>query len=343
MNVGARVWAAALGALVCAAGCADLGQVAVVEARKSIRVPIEGVEVDVPEPRLDALVDDGDVARLLGDMGFDAEDVRAAVGGSLLDLARVQAVVPIAEALSGVVLDRLREEIEEGAADVLDSDTMHLEVDLAAWDGFTLDPADPDASIARALERRPVALRLVIEAESLEALVTGEAGVDVSDELDRARELADLDVLRGLHLREVGLRALGADEIEPEDGWSDAQRARVEAALADEARLARCDPERPMLDGAVAAEITVQSLRDPFAYATLAEVAQGDAKSLCALRIGGEALQTDLVPYLDGGLRIVVSLRATLGVRDHWLGGYLDAGVEGRFRLPGSLTDLDAI
>lgn len=328
-----------------AAGCADLGQVAVVEARKSFRVPVEGVEVEVPTAGLEALVAEQEIADLLVAAGATQAELDA-LGVSLYELGSVGAVIPLSpilDDLEALVVARMQAELDDGAREALDGDTMRFESDFSAWDAWELDFADPDRSIAEALAHYPVVLRLVIEAESLSALVgdgaADDGGGDAQDQVSELEELTDLGILRGLFLQEVGLRTLAPDEIEPEGGWSDEERQAAEAALRDPARVDDCGGARPTLDPTLGARVTVQSLADPFVFATVGEVALDGADEVCGVTLEGQA-DANLQPYFDGGLRLVIAVEGALGVEDFWLGGYLRTGVVARLELPGSVTDL---
>lgn len=330
---------------VAAGGCADLGQVAVVEARKSFRIPVHGVEVDVPDTGLDALVEAQEIADLLLAAGVPQTQLDA-LGVPLHELGAVDAVIPVAPILhdlEALILERVQGELDEAAREALDAEKMTFESDFSSWEDWRLDLADPDASIDDALTHYPVILRLVIEAESLSELVGGEAdagaAADAQEAVSELEELTELGVLRGLFLSEVGLRTLAADEVQPDAGWSDDERRAVEDALRDPARVATCDGDRARLDPTLGARVTVQSIEDPFVFATVGEVALEGDEDVCGVSLDGQD-DANLEPYFEGGLRLVIAVEGALGVDDFWLGGYLKPAVVARLTLPGSVVDL---
>jgi len=345
----ALTMAAVIGVAVASVGCTDLGQAGVLSARKSFRVPVEGIEVVPPAANLPGLVGDDELAAAVA-LVASPEELAAleASGTSLYDLETVSAYVPEEELRPGIeaaVILGLQRQIQEDAdASIGDDGTIVFETDFAAWEAWELDFVDPDTSIEHALFTYPIVYRITVEAESLAELLgagdEGGEGGSGGDAPDQVEDLADSDLVRRLFVRELGLRTLASDEVTPEDGWgSDEEEDAAHTALRDETRLDGCTDDQVPLDKNLYARLVVQSLDDPFLFATLGELSLTGEPGVCGILIDTDDGK-NIKPFFDGGIRLTAELRMAMGGSSFHLGGYVWAGVEARVALPGSVEEL---
>lgn len=316
-----------------ATGCVDPWEVGVVGVRKVFRVPVDPVAVEPPDATLEALVGEDGMVAILRTAGMPEPVVGAiaAQGLSFLDLAAVNAVAPLDDhraAIEAALIGAMQEQVDTRARESAAHSELvtAIETDWSAWEAWDLDIERPNASISRALREVPVAFRIVVEAQSVADLV--------GSDLD---ELTDLDALKAVFVREVGLRTLHPEEVEPDDGWPNVPTAdAAKSALTDPGRVDHCIDGQPTIDQTVGARIDVVSFDDPETHGTLAELSTIDSRSECGVLVMTDD-QMNLKPYFEGGFRMTMELSLAVGTSAYDLGGYILSGVEGRLRIPSTL------
>jgi hypothetical protein len=329
------------------AGCTDLGQAGVLSARKSFRVPLEGVEVNAPLASLAGLVSEEELEAVIAANATPEQRAAwEASGASPYDLGQAAFVVPedeLQEDVEDLLIAELQARIEDEANAAVDGDAIvTFETDFAAWEPWELDLDQPDASIESALFTYPVVYRVTLEADSLDELLSGgqDEGDDAEPGQNELQDLSESELVRALYVRELGLRTLASDEVEPEAGWPDeAAEDAAMGALRDPQALEGCQGDQVPLDQTLTARLVVQSLEDPFLFATLGEVALDGGSEVCGVRVDTDE-DANLKPFFQSGIRLTAELRMAMGDLDFHLGGYLVAGVEARASLPGSLDDI---
>jgi len=333
--MGNRILLTLLAALMTTA-CVDPWEAGVVGVRKAFRVPVDPIAVVPPEPNLDALVGEDGMEVILRTAGASDSEIALvrASGTSLLDLGSVNAIIPLDRYMGDVeasVIGAMKSALEERARESLMGGELvtNFDTDWSGWDGWKLDLDHPNESIETALQELPVIYRIEIEADSLGHLLGSDAGA-----------LTDLDVLKSITLREVGLRTLLPEEVPDHPVPPNVEVSQtIEKALTDRGRIDHCVEGQPIIEQALAARIDIRSLVDPEQHGLLAEVSEVDSRSEC-----GFLLQSDdrmnLKPYFKAQFRLTIEITLAPGSTAFDLGGYVMPMVEGRLRIPSSLLDL---
>lgn len=343
------VWLAALPLL--ASGCQDLGQVAVLQAQSPVALRFGPVSLDAPDPEVAELLTSRDVERALAADGLTAPQIAAIERevGDLRDLAAVDAAVGgiggrgtafLSDALLQRVADDVVDQVREELAEDDDLDELEL-VDATVrfdddWGDFLLDTADPDESLRLALTSREMGVELVARSGPLRDLLADQLD---EDDLDIIDDVFALDSVRTLALQELAVRTLFEDEIEPEGGFPDEQTEDdVEERLLRRGLVGPCGATQQVLD-------------HPFSVAGILVDGPGDERLVfegdldpgagrCGLR--APALSpVDLRDYYRRSFSMVITTRLTLDEGEVHLGGYLQARVVARLRLPGSIGELE--
>lgn len=316
--------------------CMDPWEAGVVGVRKAFRVPVDPIAVVPPEPDLDRLIGEDGMKLILRTAGMSEPEIAIieSSGASLLDLEAVNSIVPLAAYTADIeasVVGAMEAQLEAHAADSLVSSDLvtAFDTDWSAWDDWELDLADPEGCIELALRERPVSYRIEIEAASLDELLGAEAG-----------SFGDLDLLRSVTLREVGLRTLLPEEIPSNPTPPGVELAAgAPKQLTDPGRIDHCVEGQPIIQQTLAARIMVASLVDPDHGGLLAEVDEVDSRSECGFLLQSDD-RVNLKPYFAEGFRMTIEITLAPGSTAFDLGGYVMPVVEGRFRVPTTLLEL---
>jgi len=314
-------------------GCVDPWQVGFMGVRKVFRVPVDAVSVAPPTADAEALLGSEGLSLVLRSAGMPEADIALieASGASLSNLSEIDALVPLGDYVEDIewaLIGAMQTAVDDHARASLNGGDLvtSFESDWTAWEEWELDLSDPNGSIEAGLDQIPVAYRIIIEAQSVDELV--------GSEIDG---LTDVEVLEAVFLREVGIRTLRPEEVQPDDGWPQIALANTaHKQLTDPSRVDHCAEGQPVLHRAIGASIDVRSLVDADRAAELARTEEVQSRSDCGVLVRSDDT-VNLEPYFQGGFVMTVELSMTPGTTTYDLGGYIMPGVEGRFRIPGSI------
>jgi hypothetical protein len=304
-------------------------------------VLIEGVKLEPPATDVAALVPESRMESVLLDAGLtsqEIDDVRAA-GIPLTDFAAIEArtdidLQPFIDDIRTELIAALQADVESALETELQGNASltAIETDWSAWDGWAFDLSQPSRSIEVALDDLPVRYRLVIASDSLGELL------QVDDE-PTLRDVIESEALMSVGFREIALRSLLPDEIEPETGWpSDAERDRVAEQLRDPDPVFRCTPSQRIFGEDIEVEMVLRPAHAPEAAPLLRAVGSTVGET-CGFRLDVDE-GASLRSLVDRPFETTISLAVTPGSQAFHLGGYLIAVVEVRLAIPGSLSEL---